>query len=214
MASNESATAKMRAASGISSPRRPSGYPRPSQRSWWCRTISTAPARNAIGATICAPIDGMVAHHRPLLVGRAGRACRGLLGHAHLADVVQEEPVADFGARRARGRSARRARDRSLRAVQMSSRRAVLGLDHLRERLHRRDVGLLEALEDPLELRGAGALEPVEVAELPGEHDQLLVDCGQLGVRVDRRRLGEARRLFHGWGRTLPLPKAPGAGSG
>ena len=41
----------MRDSSGISSPRSPSGYPRPSTRSWWCRTqraCSGSPADSTI----------------------------------------------------------------------------------------------------------------------------------------------------------------------
>ena len=48
-ASNTSATAISRAATGIASPARPSGYPVPSHRSWWCRAISLAKARKGTG---------------------------------------------------------------------------------------------------------------------------------------------------------------------
>ena len=54
IASNESAMHRTRASSGMSSPRRPVGYPSPSQRSWWCRTsgriVSGAPSERSMRA--------------------------------------------------------------------------------------------------------------------------------------------------------------------
>jgi hypothetical protein len=69
--------------------------------------------------------------------------------------------------------------------IQVAPGRLVLGLDDGREALHRREVGVLQALQDHLELGVARALEAVELAELPGEDDELLLHGRQLRVRLD-----------------------------
>ena len=48
IASRVSATANIRAPTGISRPRFPFGYPLPSKCYWWLNTMSAAPAKNGI----------------------------------------------------------------------------------------------------------------------------------------------------------------------
>ena len=55
-ASKQSTTDRMRAPMGMSVPRSPSGYPVPSQFSWWCRTIGTTGYGKSIDERISAPI--------------------------------------------------------------------------------------------------------------------------------------------------------------
>ena len=55
MASHASAIAMIAASSGTSLPLRRSGYPRPSQRSWWWRMAGTESFNEEIRATISAP---------------------------------------------------------------------------------------------------------------------------------------------------------------
>ena len=88
-ASKTSATATMRAPRGMARPASPSGYPLPSQRSWWWRMARPLPAKKSNGATICAPMSGwlrMSSHST--LVERAALA-EHRFRHADLADVVQ-----------------------------------------------------------------------------------------------------------------------------
>jgi len=57
--------AKERAASGICSPARPSGYPFPSQRSWWFRMIALMSPGKSMSATSSSPACGclfIIAH--------------------------------------------------------------------------------------------------------------------------------------------------------
>jgi len=79
----------------------------------------------------------------------------------------------------------------------MSPGRQVFGLDHDRQALHRRQVGLLEAAEDDLQLGTPGTLESVQLAELAREDDQLLVHRRHLGVLIGHRRRPEGRMFVH-----------------
>ena len=58
MASKASATWRIRASFGISSPISRSGYPDPLYHSWWCRMIGSSGASFVTGAMICAPSTG------------------------------------------------------------------------------------------------------------------------------------------------------------
>ena len=115
MASKASATATMRASIGICSPRRPSGKPRPSSRSWWERTI-----RSTSGDSCASGQQHPLAQRRVLLdlaelLGgeRAGLVQHRLAG-ADLPDVVQlaAEPDCRPGSAR-RSPAARRSRPRT-----------------------------------------------------------------------------------------------------
>ena len=90
MASKASATATMRASIGMFSPRRPSGKPRPSSRSWCERTIrSTSGDSCASGSSIRSPSDRVLGDLAELFVGEAARLVQHRLAGADLADVVQ-----------------------------------------------------------------------------------------------------------------------------
>ena len=77
-----------RAMAGMSSPARPSGYPSPSQRSWWWRTpvherlVEQRP--DDLGAE-----DGVLPHQLPLVPVEPARLEQHPVRHADLADVVQ-----------------------------------------------------------------------------------------------------------------------------
>jgi hypothetical protein len=53
-----SATARMRAPSGIAAPLRPSGKPCPSQRSWWLRISGATPCMSSLASSACSPSTG------------------------------------------------------------------------------------------------------------------------------------------------------------
>ena len=70
-----------------------------------------------------------------------------------IPDVVQEEPVSERRRRRQLGVDPVRQRQAEhLRAVQVPPCGLVLGLDHRGQALHRGQVGVLQALQDGLEL--------------------------------------------------------------
>ena len=58
IASNASATWRIRASFGISSPMRRSGYPDPLNHSWWCLMIGSSGPSFLTGAMISAPLTG------------------------------------------------------------------------------------------------------------------------------------------------------------
>jgi hypothetical protein len=89
MASNASATATIRASSGIDSPARPSGTPRPSKRSWWERTTLRIIGASTEERREDAPAEERVRHDvLVLLVGERPGLVEHRLAHADLADVV------------------------------------------------------------------------------------------------------------------------------
>src|ERR671919_2297175 len=154
---------------------------------------------------------GVRSHDVPLGDAERPRLAQDVLGDAHLPDVVEEEPVPE--SRRPREVAVDPLRQREavrLGPFQMTAGRSVLRLDHLRKRLHRRDVRLLQAGEDDLELGAPRPLEPVQRPELSGEDDQLFLHLLDIGVGGSRRqfRSGEGHRLVHDIRSAPPGPRA------
>ena len=86
---------RARATCGMLSPARPSGYPPPSQRSWWCRTARTMSWEKS-GCTISALAIGMTPELGRLLVGQAAGLVEHVVGDADAAHVVQEGRLGDL----------------------------------------------------------------------------------------------------------------------
>ncbi len=84
-----SAQKPMRLASGISSPASPSGYPRPSQRSWLWRTSGAMPASSGTDWTISAPVTVCWRISAHSSSSRGPRLQRAPPGEADLPDVVE-----------------------------------------------------------------------------------------------------------------------------
>src|SRR4028119_384942 len=100
MTSKASATATTLATSGMSSPPSPSGYPSPSNRSWWWLIAGSAPARALTGETISTPSEGghlifsYSSSVRRRRGGRAGARPRARRGAYRRDDRAPERGVA------------------------------------------------------------------------------------------------------------------------
>src|SRR3990172_8218903 len=86
----------MRPGMGISSPLRPRGYPVPSHFSWWLRVISSAIWRKDSSPRSffrqpdrLRAVQGVPFHLLELHRGQLARFEKDLVGHSHLADVVE-----------------------------------------------------------------------------------------------------------------------------
>ena len=94
IASSVSATRMIRDSSGMASPCRRSGYPVPSQRSWWLLTIA-ASARRPACCNIVAPTEAWASTSWRSCASSGARLAEHLAWHVALADVVQERSPAE-----------------------------------------------------------------------------------------------------------------------
>ena len=176
-----------------------------------------------MGSTICGADRGVAAHDRPFVVGERAGLAQHRFGDAHLADVVQEEPVGHLGSpRQLRVDPGGKRHTVSLGAIQVSPGGAVLGLHDLGERGHGRDVHLANVFQSGLELAAADSFGLVQAAQLTCEHGELGMDGGQFGVSVrplPARRMGNASDGHDHLGRESPRhsglsrPCAPSPGA-
>ena len=146
IASSASATAKIRAPSGISSPASRSGYPVPSQRSWCERTTSTpASCRKATPPSIWAPrsVCACITRHSAGLSGPG--LTRMSSGTPILPMSWSRNPYSSAGSAASAGSTARGELERvALHPLRVLARARVLRLQRRRERGHRLHVGALE----------------------------------------------------------------------
>src|SRR6266516_3598984 len=133
------------------------------------------------------PALGVRADDQPFVLVEGPGLVQDRLRHADLADVVQQEPVAQAGVG-----GQLRVDDLGERggvvvcAVQVRPRGGVLGLDHEGQRLHHVQVRLLEPAQGLLQFAGSRPLRLVEQVELAREHQELLLRRFEL-VQVSSR---------------------------
>ena len=128
----------------------------------------------------------VAAHDIPFSIIEGASLGEDALGDADLPDVVQEEAVRELRTRGELGiHPPRQCHPVGGGPIEMAPRALVLRLDDPRGG-HGRDVGLLKVRERPFEVAAALTLQVVQLAELPGEDDELSVDGGKLGVFTGR----------------------------
>jgi hypothetical protein len=130
-------------------------------------------------------------HHLPLAGVQRTGLVEHRLGDADLADVVEQEPVAQLLVGGQLGVDGLGQGDRVVVGpLEMGPGARVLGLDHEGQGLDHVQVRPAQPLQGPLELGRPGALGLVEVVDLVGEDHQLALGRLQLlqvaGARVHR----------------------------
>src|SRR6266704_4645634 len=121
------------------------------------------------------------------LLAERARLVQDRLGHADLADVVEQEPVAQAVVGGQVGVDDLRERGGVVvGAVEMGAGGGVLGLDHEGQRLHHVQVRLLELAQRLLQLARSRPLRLVQQVELAREHQKLSLRRFEL-VQVSSR---------------------------
>src|SRR6266700_3472565 len=133
------------------------------------------------------PHLGVHAHDQPLVLVERARLVQDRLRYADLADVVEQEPVAQAGVGGQVGDDDLCERGGVVMgAVEMGAGGGVLGLDHEGQRLHHVQVRLLELAQRLLQLARPRPLRLVQQVELAREHQKLSLRRFEL-VQVSSR---------------------------
>src|SRR6266498_1391812 len=133
------------------------------------------------------PHLGVHAHDQPLVLVERARLVQDRLRYADLADVVEQEPVAQAVVGGQVGVDDLCERGGVVMgAVEMGAGGGVLGLDHEGQRLHHVQVRLLELAQRLLQLARPRPLRLVQQVELAREHQKLSLRRFEL-VQVSSR---------------------------
>ena len=175
----------------------------PSQRSWWVRTITSAGLQQLGVRAGEQPraVEHVAAHDRHLVVGQAAGLEQDAVGHADLADVVQDAGVADqVGLGGGQPELERDLAAEPAHALDVIAGVVVAQLRGLREPHDDFELGVRE-------LRGARVDRGLELGVVAGGA-RARGDRGR-GARghADRER-GHERGQRNGDGSTLPCAKA------